>query len=322
MRFVYGPVPSRRLGQSLGIDPIPHKTCNWNCVYCQLGRTKPVVNQRASFFPPTEIVAEVEDAVVAHDPGEIEWLTFVGSGEPTLHEGIGWMIRKIKSFTSIPVAVITNGALLHLPGVREELSKADAVLPSLDAGTADLYHKLNRPHPGVPFEQHLDGLISFSREYEGILWPEIMLVRGINDTEGALRHLAEAFRQIAPDEVHLNLPTRPPVEAWVQPPDDEGLMRATAIIGDAAHIVHPIEGIFDLSGYVDIVEALMGIISRHPMREIELHRTLDLWAPGEVARALATLEASGRAQVIERYGVRFWSTVSAHFPKESGKKPV
>jgi wyosine [tRNA(Phe)-imidazoG37] synthetase (radical SAM superfamily) len=265
-------------------------------------------------------VTEIEEALAAHDPGEIDWLTFVGSGEPTLHESMGWMIRKVKSFTSLPVAVITNGALLHLPTVREELSSADAVLPSLDAGTAGLYRKINRPHPAVPFEQHLSGLIAFSREYEGILWPEIMLVRGVNDTEEALRDLAEAFRQIAPDEVHLNLPARPPVEAWVQPPDEEGLMRATAIIGDAAHIVHPIEGIFDLSGFENVVDALMGIISRHPMREIELHRTLTLWAPGEVTEALTTLKGSGRAQMIERYGVRFWSTASAHFPKEVGKK--
>jgi wyosine [tRNA(Phe)-imidazoG37] synthetase (radical SAM superfamily) len=320
MRFVYGPVPSRRLGQSLGIDPIPHKTCNWNCVYCQLGRTKPVVNQRASFFPPTEIVAEIEEAVAAHDPGEIEWLTFVGSGEPTLHEGIGWMIRKVKTFSSIPVAVITNGALLHLPGVREELSMADAVLPNLDAGTEDLYRKINRPHPAISFEQHLHGLVKFSREYRGILWPETMLMRGVNDTEEALRDLAEVFRQIAPDKVHLNLPTRPPVEAWVQPPDDEGLMRAMAIIGSAAQIVHPIEGIFDLSGHTNIVDAVMGIISRHPMREVELHRTLALWAPDEVTEALAALESSGRAQVIERYGVCFWSTAAAHFPKEPGKQ--
>jgi len=316
MNHVYGPVPSRRLGQSLGIDPIPLKTCNWNCVYCQLGRTRPLVNDRASYFPATEIVAQVEDSLAAHEPGRIDWVTFVGSGEPALHDGLGWMIRKVKALTGIPVAVITNGTLLHLPSVRDELSPADAILPSLDAGTTDLYRKINRPHPEVPFERHLRGLIAFSREYEGTLWPEVMLLRGINDTEEALRDLADAFRQIEPDEVHLNLPTRPPAEAWVQPPDDEGLMRATAILGDVARIVHPIEGIFDLSGFENVVDALIGIISRHPMREVELLRTLALWAPGEVATALAELEASGRAQTIERYGVRFWSAASAFYPNE------
>jgi wyosine [tRNA(Phe)-imidazoG37] synthetase (radical SAM superfamily) len=317
MNYVYGPVPSRRLGQSLGIDPIPLKTCNWNCVYCQLGRTRPLNNTRASYFPSTEIVGQVEASLDSHEPGEIDWVTFVGSGEPTLHDGLGWMIRKVKAITDIPVAVITNGALLHVPQVREELAPADAVLPSLDAGSAELYRKINRPHPAIPFELHLSGLIAFGNEYEGTLWPEVMLVRGLNDTEDALRDLAAAIRKLSLDEVHLNLPTRPPVEAWVQPPDEDGLMRATAILGDIAGIVHPIEGMFDLSGMASTVDAIIEIIGRHPMRETELRRALSLWAPGEISAALTKLEESGRAQTIERYGVRFWSTASAYYPDET-----
>ena len=118
MRYVFGPVPSRRLGQSLGIDPIPLKTCNWNCVYCQLGRTQPLTNQRKDYFPPQEILAEVRQSLDAHQPGEIDWVTFVGSGEPLLHASIGWLVRQVKKITELPVAVITNGSLLYLPEVR------------------------------------------------------------------------------------------------------------------------------------------------------------------------------------------------------------
>ena len=316
MKFVYGPVPSRRLGQSLGIDPIPLKTCNWNCVYCQLGRTKPVVNERRRYFPPKEIVGQVEDTLNTQDPEEIDWVTFVGSGEPTLHIDIGWMIREVKAFTDLPVAVITNGALLHLPSVREELAAADAVLPSVDAGTAELYRRINRPHPEITFQRHLEGLIAFGHEYKGKLWSEVMLVRDLNDTEQALLELVNLFHRIDPDEVHINLPTRPPAETWVQPPEAEGLMRATAILGDIARLVQPVEGTIDLSGYESLVDALIGIISRHPMRETDLERTLTQWAPDELSKTMAKLKTDDRAQVIERYGTRFWCAAPSFFPNE------
>ncbi len=147
MNCVFGPVPSRRLGRSLGIDPIPLKTCNWNCVYCQLGRSVPMINARREYVPRNVIVAQLDQALAAHAANDIDWITFVGSGEPTLHSGLGWLIRAAKSRTNRRVAVITNGALLYLPEVRRELSAADAVLPTLDAGTPELYHKINRPWP-------------------------------------------------------------------------------------------------------------------------------------------------------------------------------
>ena len=127
MNYVFGPVPSRRLGQSLGIDPVPLKTCNWNCVYCQLGRTVPLTNVRRDFYPREHILVEVEKALESHVPGEIDWVTFVGSGETTLHASIGWLIQKVKALTDLPVAVITNGSLLYLPEMRTALSRADAV---------------------------------------------------------------------------------------------------------------------------------------------------------------------------------------------------
>jgi wyosine [tRNA(Phe)-imidazoG37] synthetase (radical SAM superfamily) len=243
-------------------------------------------------------------------------VTFVGSGEPTLHASIGWLIRQVKGMTDLPLAVITNGALLYLPEVRQDLLPADAVLPSLDAGTARIYRLINRPHPEITFDRLVEGLTAFRHIYEGKLWIEVMLVRGVNDTEETLQAIAALLPQIGPDEVHINLPTRPPVETWVQPPDEEGLMRASAILGDIAKVVHPAEVTFDLSGCDDVLDAILGIITRHPVRQEELEQALDRWSPAQVRQTLADLAASGQAQIVRRYGVRFWSALPAYYPDE------
>ena len=317
MKYVFGPVPSRRLGQSLGVDTIPIKTCNWNCVYCQLGRTLPLNNERKEYVPTEEILAEVREALAKHKKGEIDWVTFVGSGEPLLHSRMGYLIQQVKGMTDLPVAVITNGSLLYLPPVRHELILADAVLPTLDAGTGRLYHKINRPHPEITFKRLVEGLIAFRQEYPGKLWVEVMLVRDLNDTPQALWNIAKVLQKIKPDAVHINLPTRPPAETWVQPPREERLMQALAILGSIATIVHPAAGSFDLSGYDTLVDAIIGIITRHPMRQDELESTLEKWAPSQVDQALKELEASGRAQLVERYGVRFWSAARSRYPDEA-----
>lgn len=314
MGTIYGPIPSRRLGQSLGVDPIPLKTCNWNCVYCQLGRTMPLVNERAEYVPRQEIMDELAAVLDAHGPGEIDYITFVGSGEPTLHSGLGWLIRAVKALTDIPVAVITNGALLYRPDVRRELLPAHVVMPTLSAGNPDLYKLIHRPHPEATFSRLIDGLRAFRAEYDGMLWIEVMLLAGINDTETALRELADHLHAIGPDEVHVNLPNRPPSETWVQPSDAEGLLRATAILGDVAHVVHPATGHFDLRGYASVVDAIVAIVTRHPMSDEQLLQTLDRWAPEQVQQALTELQAGGAVRKVVRYGVNFWIGAPAHFP--------
>lgn len=312
-RYVFGPAPSRRLGRSFGIDPVPFKTCNWNCVYCQLGRTAPLTNERRDYLPPAEIVAQAQAAIRKHKPGEIDWVTFIGSGEPTLHSSLGWMIRQVKACTSIPVAVITNGALLYRPEVREELMVADAVLPSLDAGTANLYRAIHRPWPECTFERLVEGLVSFRRDYPGKLWVEVMLVKGLNDGEAALTGIAVALSRIAPDEVHISMPLRPPAESWVEPPDENALIRAVAIFGEIAHVLPPASGDFDLSGFDNIVDAVIAVISRHPMEEEELMRALYRWTPGQVGKTLAKLAAGDQARVVIRHGRRFWSYARARY---------
>ena len=320
MKYVFGPVPSRRLGKSLGIDPIPLKTCNWNCVYCQLGRTRPLTYKRQEYFPRHEIIAEVEQAIAAHKTGEIDWLTFVGSGETTLHAGIGWLIRQVKSLTTLPVAVITNGSLLYLPEVRFELSPADAVLPSLDASNIKLYRKINRPHPEARFNRLVDGLAAFRKEYQGKLWIEVMLVQGLNDTPDALSEIAGLLKTIKPDEVHILQPDRPPTEIWVHPADEQGLLNARTILGDIARVVQPAIGLFDLNGSKSLVDAIIGIITRHPMQEHELVKSMNRYSPGNVITTLADLANSGKAQVVDRYGVRFWSASPSQYPEENHRQ--
>jgi len=319
MNYVFGPVPSRRLGKSLGIDPIPLKTCNWSCVYCQLGRTRPLTNERRSYNPREDIMAEVQQALAAHQTGEIDWITFVGSGEPALHSELGWLIQHVKALTNLPLAVITNGALLYLPEVRFELAAADAVLPTLDAGNPRLYRKINRPWPKLTFEAHVQGLAAFRWSYPGKLWVEVMLIKGLNDTEEALQEIAVALSQINPDQVHLLLPVRPPAENWVQPADEIGLQRAQAILGKVAHVLQPVIEPAATHSTDDLKSAILGIITRHPMQDEELGVALGGWSLAEVQHALETLRADNKAQLVIRHGKLFWSASGTYYaPSDMG----
>jgi wyosine [tRNA(Phe)-imidazoG37] synthetase (radical SAM superfamily) len=274
-------------------------------------------NERKEFFPADEILTETKKALLSHQPGEVDWVTFVGSGETTLNASLGWLIREVKKTTRLPVAVITNGSLLYLPEVRQELLAADAVLPSLDAGTPELYQQVNRPYPGLSFESFLDGLIAFSEEYQGNLWVEVMLVKDLNDTEDQLSKIASALQRIKPDEIHIMQPTRPPVETWVKPPSDDGLRRALDILGDSARVIHPASGSYDLGEAKSIVEAVVGIVTRHPMREEELVETLKNLTTRDVTETLSTLAESDKLQVVERNRIRYWSASPSYYPEDT-----
>lgn len=313
MQTVYGPIPSRRLGRSLGVDPIPAKTCNWNCIYCQLGRSTPMTNERREYIPREEILAEIQATLAHHTAGEIDHIAFVGSGEPTLHSGLGWLIRRVKQITPIPVAVITNGALLYRVDVRDDLLAADIVMPTVSAGTPALYWRIHRPHPEVTFARLIEGLEAFRNSYRGQLWAEVMLIRDVNDSEAALTALAAVLRRIQPDQVHIVLPDRPPAEAWVLPADQEGLLRAEAVLGPIAHIVHPFSNGVHLSDYATPEEAILSIVTRHPMSQPQLVATLNVWTPAEVAAALDALKRAGDIRPVERLGVQFWAAASAVF---------
>lgn len=234
-KYVYGPVTSRRLKRSLGIDIVPFKKCSFNCIYCQLGKSARTTIARSSFYPIEDILEEVSQAIKKHR--NIDYLTFSGSGEPTLNKDIGFLIKSIKEITDIPVAVLTNTSLLNIKSVRDQLRSADVVAPSLDAADPKTYKRINRPYEGLELRKILSGLITFSREFKGQLWLEIMLIKGINDSIESLRGFKKLIKKIKPARVHLNTVVRLPAETYARPLSLAEMQLAKRIIGQKAEII-------------------------------------------------------------------------------------
>ena len=208
IRRVFGPVPSRRLGISLGVDVIPYKTCSLDCLYCECGRTTCLTMERRRFFPPQELLEELREALPAIP--HLDFITFSGSGEPTLNSDLGWFIAEIRKVSAVPLAVLTNGTLLFRPDVRQDLLGADVVLPSLDAAAAGSFARINQPAPGLDLRSVIAGLEDFRREYPGKIWLEVFILKGINDSAADIEALRLALRRIRPDKVQLNTLDRPP----------------------------------------------------------------------------------------------------------------
>ena len=234
-RYLFGPVPSRRLGRSLGIDVTPFKTCSFDCVFCQCGCTTRLTAERVELVPIEEVCAEIE--LWLKEDGVADCITFAGSGEPTLYSRLGELIGFIKARTTIPVIVFSNGTLLHRIAVRDELLKADIVKISLSAWDDDSLKKLNRPSPGLTFEQMLAGQRDFRAEFSGELWLEVFLVDGINASPNQVRKIAAAAAGIRPDKIHLNTAVRPPADASVQPVTKEALEALCRLFTPPAELI-------------------------------------------------------------------------------------
>ena len=211
-RYVFGPVPSRRLGRSLGIDLIPFKTCAYDCVYCQLGRTTCRTAERREYAPVDEVLRQLDEALASGPPPDV--ITLAGSGEPTLHSRLGEILAGIKTRSNLPLVVLTNGSLLHLPEVRDALQSADAVTPDLDAGSEDAWRTVCRPADGLDFPRVVEGLMNFAREYRGRLEVEVFLVDGLYDLEAEVDRIAKILSGL-PLVVRLNTATRPGAEPEV-----------------------------------------------------------------------------------------------------------
>lgn len=270
IKYVYGPVPSRRLGLSLGISPIPKKTCNYSCVYCQLGRTDHMTNTRRMFFPVQDIIGEFDEVLKKGIPFDV--VTIVGEGEPTLYLGICELIRAIRERTDKPVAVITNGALLYDPVLRSELSPADIVMPTMDAYDEISFKRINRPHGSLDFWRVIDGLKVFSEEYPGKLWIEIMLIAGMNDDDESLCKYIEILWQIKYDRLYLNTPVRPPAESFAKAADHEKMNHAAELLGGISIELLSSQGFH--SEIKDHYQAILSIIKRHPMNQFEIRSFL------------------------------------------------
>jgi len=219
--------------------------------------------KREGFFSKTDIFEEI---IERSQSIKYDYLTFVGDGEPTLYQDLGWLIRKCKRTLRCPIAVITNGSLLFQSDVRRELLEADVVMPTLDAGNETTFRKVNRPHRSIEFSEMLLGQIDFRLEFSGQIWLEVMLVKGKNDTDNELLSIAEAVNDIQPDRVYITTPIRPPAEPWVEPPDITTILRAQEIIGGAVTVTELESGNFGLSEFASAKKAIIEIGSRHPLR--------------------------------------------------------
>jgi wyosine [tRNA(Phe)-imidazoG37] synthetase (radical SAM superfamily) len=235
MKYVYGPVPSRRLGFSLGIDIMPYKTCTFDCIYCQLGRTIQKTIERKPFTSKDDVIKEIKESLtIGHC---IDYISFSGSGEPTLNSEIGALIKEIKEMTSIPIAVITNGSLLFMEDVQKDLMEANVVLPSLDAASQDVFERMNRPDAFLIIETIIDGLKRFREFYKGKIWLEIMLVKGFNYNWEALSRIKKAISQIRPDKIHLNTVIRPPSEISAEPLNSEEMIAVKDFLGEGCEVI-------------------------------------------------------------------------------------
>ncbi len=232
MRYIYGPVKSRRLGLSLGINLTPYKVCSFNCIYCQLGKTTNLTKERKEYIKSQEILEEIKLWLEnnRNEAARLNYITFSGSGEPTLNIKIGELIREIKKITAIPVAVITNASLLSDPAVRQGLLVCDLIVPSLDAVTPPVFAKVDRPHPQIKIEEIIEGLVKLRQEFRGKIWLEVMLVKGINDDLRQIKKLKEAADKINPDKIQLNSAVRATAEPNILPVDKKKLEKIKEIV--------------------------------------------------------------------------------------------
>ncbi|MBU6997811.1 MAG: radical SAM protein [Theionarchaea archaeon] len=265
--IVFGPVPSRRLGQSLGINTIPPKICTYSCIYCQLGQTSSLRVHRSQFYPPENILKEAR-ARICNVHKNIDFITIVPDGEPTLDKALGTLVDVLREF-GIKIAVITNASLLWNPEVQEDLRRADWVSVKIDAVTDKVWRAVNRPHPSLDIDTVLQGIRDFSKSYKGELTTETMLIKSINDSLPELEKIRDFIDSVTPSKSYIAMPTRPPAEPWATSPSEERITAAYQVFSEKLGAVEYLIGYegneFAFTG--NIREDLLGIMSVHPMQE-------------------------------------------------------
>jgi len=234
-QYVYGPVLSRRIGRSLGVDLVPLKTCTLNCVYCQLGPTPATTLRRAEYVPADQVVEQVRARLA--EGAAVDYVTLGGSGEPTLHDSFGQIAERVREFAPAPIALLTNGTLFHLPEVRAACGAIDLVIPDLDAGDEETFRRVNRPHPDLSVEKIVGGLAALRDEFAGQIWLEVFLVPGLNTTDEHVRKLRAQIERIRPDRIDLNTAVRPPAEDYVRRVPAERLEQIRDMLGPRARVI-------------------------------------------------------------------------------------
>jgi len=319
-KYLYGPVPSRRLGLSCGIDIAPMKVCTLDCIYCQLGKTPQTTIERKDYIPIEPVLAELKEALA--EGMEADYLTIAGSGEPTLNSRLGELIDGIKKLTNIPIAILTNGTLLSRADVRADCSKADVVMPSLDAGDEHTFQKINRPNSVISIEKLISGLSTFRKEYSGQIWLEVFFVEGINTGIEQIARIKEAIELINPDRVHLNTAVRPTADPDIARLSAEKLQEIADRLGPRCEVVADFSpassGILKESkpehmlDYQSVInhkaEALLSMLKRRPCSLIDICSGLGI-NHNEAIKHISALRHKGIIQSEDKEGIVFFKTL-------------
>ena len=306
-KMLYGPVPSRRLGISLGVDIIPYKICSYDCIYCQLGKTTDQTLERKSYVNITSLLDELKETISLNS--DIDYITFSGSGEPTLNKDIGQMIEEVKKFTQIRIAVLTNGSLLWDDKVRKDLSQADLVVPSLDAFTEEIFQKVNRPMKGLGIEKVLNGIKIFCEEFKGKIYLEIMLVKNINDFEEEIKKINQFVKNLRIDKIQLNTVIRPPGDPDAKPLNKEELIGVKTLFDPKlkVELIPDFKRETSRAYQKDLEQRIIELLKRRPTRGEEMAVSLGVH-PNEIVKYLQILEEKKvikRSQNKNKSGIYF-----------------
>jgi len=320
-KYVYGPVPSRRLGRSYGIDIVPFKVCTLDCVYCQLGRTSEKTIERRDFGPVEPVLAELRNTLA--EGLEADFITIAGSGEPTLNSRLGELVDGIKRITNIAIAVLTNGTLLYREDVRADCARADLVMPSLDAGDEQTFRQMNRPHDNISIENLISGMCAFRDEFVGQIWLEVFFVEGINTDPEQIAKIKDAIQRIRPDKIQLNTAVRPTADPNIRRLDPQKLRAIAARLGPTCEVVadsSPAHGGRLVQGKAEDsliphlavsrkTEALFSMLKRRPCSLKDICAGLDI-TPNEALKYISDLQHRRLIHSEQKDGSVFFKTSS------------
>jgi wyosine [tRNA(Phe)-imidazoG37] synthetase (radical SAM superfamily) len=302
-KYLYGPVPSRRLGRSLGVDIVPFKLCTLNCVYCQLGKTTKKTLRRGDFVPVEAVLAELKDRLA--EGLEADFISISGSGEPTLNSRLGELIEGVKKITNIPVAILTNGTLLYRQDVRADCAKADVVLPSLDAGDEQTFRRINRPHSGLNLEKLISGLCAFREEFTGQIWLEVFLIEGFNTDNEQIVKIKNAINRISPNKVQLNTAIRPTVEPGIKSLNAEKLHTIAEKLGEKCEVIVDFSPAQHSRYFGGHAEDLLSMLKRRPCSLSDICSILGI-SRNEALKYITLLQQQGVLDSEQKEGIIFF----------------
>ena len=324
MNCIFGPVQSRRLGRSLGIDLFRTKLCNLNCIYCEVGRTLSPVGQRSAYSDTTPLLAEIDQFCADSSRlAEVDVVTVTAKGEPTLHSDLGRILRHLKQVTNKPIAVLTNGTTLGDPQVQADLMAADIIIPSLDAARQSSFRAIDRPMPGLHLDAIINGLTTFTHAYTGKLWLEILLAQGVNDAPEDIEALIAAIHPMRVDRLQLNTVVRPPAEDFALPVAQERLAVIASQLQQAKNVpvdlpfAPPTTPIFPdkpaavpapakSASMEPVIRDILAMLQRRPCTAADIDRTFHLNGPAQVEHLLEPLLRSGCLHCREQSGLRYY----------------